>query len=170
MKNKELYKMDKEYSKLLEEIKLDLKELDTSRKFFYELQKEKALIGLEILFRYSLRTELKFHCSKFKGYTPEECKQIQKLLEDTEVKSEILDQFKSYMTAYVVLDNDTIKVILLSILEDLFLEVLGVEDEDKEFYKTMVKSIQEETKELQYLTYRSNPLYKELAYFRGYEV
>ena len=169
MKNKGVYKMDKEYSKLLEEIKLDLKELDTSRKFFYELQKEKALIGLEILFRYSLRTELKFYCSKFKGYTPKECEQIKELLKGTNVKSEILEQFKSYMSNEN-LDNAAIKNILLVILEDLFLEVLGVEDEDKGFYKTMVKSIQEEPKELQEATYRSNPLYKELAYFRGYEV
>lgn len=164
--------MDKEYSKLMDNIKDDLKKLEClngERPIFYELQKEKALIGLEILFRYSLRTELKFHCSKFKGYTPEECEQIKELLKGTNVKSEILDQFKSYMSNES-LDNKSINNILLGILEDLFLEVLRVEDEDKEFYKTMVKSIQEEPKELQEATYRSNPLYKELAYFRGHEV
>lgn len=41
----------------------------------------------------------------------------------------------------------------------------GVYKMDKEYSKILGN-----IKELQEATYRSNPLYKELAYFRGYEV
>lgn len=171
MKNKGVYKVDKEYSELLEEIKLDLKELDTSRKFFYELQKEKALIGTRILFEYSLKEEFYFIGSLFNEFTPAECDRIEELLKNTEVRTDILKSFKKYM-GDKSLDNKIIKNILLEILEDLFLDLLGVEDiEEKEHCKKEVENIKSNYSEQAQREYlKANDIYKELAYFRECEV
>lgn len=171
MKNKGVYKVDKEYSELLEEIKLDLKELDTSRKFFYELQKEKALIGTRILFEYSLKEEFYFIGSLFNEFTPAECDRIEELLKNTEVRTDILKSFKKYM-GDKSLDNKIIKNILLEILEDLFLDLLGVEDTDKkEYCKNEVENIKNNySEEVQREYLKANEIYKELAYFRECEV
>lgn len=174
MKNKGVYKMTKEYLERLKEIKADLKELyglDNERETFYRVQKKKALIGTRVLFEYSLKEEFYFIGSLFNEFTPAECDRIEELLKNTEVRTDILKSFKKYM-GDKSLDNKIIKNILLEILEDLFLDLLGVENiEDKEHCKNEVENIKtnySEQAQREYL--KANDIYKELAYFRECEV
>ena len=92
-------------------------------------------------------------------------------MKNTEVRTDILKSFKKYM-GDKSLDNKIIKNILLEILEDLFLELLGVEDmEEKEHCKNEVENIKSNySEETQREYLKANEIYKELAYFRGYEV
>lgn len=166
--------MDKNYLERLEEIGKDLKELyglNNERETFYKVQKEKALIGVRVLFEYSLKEEFYFIGSLFNEFTQAECDRIAELLKNTEVRTDILRSFKKYM-GDKSLDNKSIKNLLLEILEDLFLDLLGVENiEDKEHCKNEVENIKKNySKEAQREYLKANDIYKELAYFRECEV
>lgn len=166
--------MTKEYLERLREIKADLKELyglENERETFYKVQKEKALIGTRILFEYSLKEEFYFIGSLFNEFTQEECHRIEELLKNTVVKTDILKSFKNYMEDKS-LDNKIIKNILLEILEDLFLDLLGVENiGDKEHCKNEVENIKSHySKEVQREYLKANEIYKELAYFKNCKI
>lgn len=164
--------MNQRSLKVLGEIKADLKELyglNNERPVFYELQKEKALIETRTLFEYGLKDEFDFLGSRFNDFTQEECNKIENLLRDNNIENEMLKSFKSYM-GDKKLDNETIKTILLEILEDIFLDVLGVDQEEYSYYKNTVTELLKTTSVVKEEVFRINDVYKELAYFKTCEV